>query len=62
MGLFEEVVAGDVDYQLAVLLYQLVGIADVAYDQQYQAGVGGVDRGLPAKGHHVGAFHVAGCH
>ena len=31
MGLFEEVSAGDVYYQLAVLLYQLVGIADVTY-------------------------------
>ena len=62
VSLFEQVGAGDVDNQLFASLYQLVGIANVAYGQEYEAWVGGVDGRLPAKGHYVGRFHIAGSH
>jgi len=62
MSLFEQLFAGDVDNQFAILLYQLVRIPDMIYDQQYEAGVSVVYGRLPAKGHHVRIFHSAGCY
>jgi len=62
VGLFKEVLAGDVDDELAILLYKLIGIAVVVDDQQDKAGLSRVDGRLPAKGHNVGLIHRPGGH